>query len=108
MDVRVDRSPTHAGPPAVGTEQRRGRDHDRQQERQADEEPRGTEELAVALHRSGRRMVAHLEFDAEGQAVVRIVDRERGETVALLTPDELRAMAEQTGLPAGLLLQIAT
>ena len=36
------------------------------------------------------------------------VDRDRGETVALLTPEELRDLAEQTGLPAGLLVHISS
>jgi hypothetical protein len=46
-----------------------------------------------------------LEIDADGQAIVRVVDRADGQTVAILTPEELRSLAEQTGLPSGLLFQ---
>ena len=37
--------------------------------------------------------------------MIRIVDRESGESVAVVTPEELRELAEQTGLPTGMLLQ---
>ena len=53
-------------------------------------------------------MEAHYEQDDDGTPLIRIVDRERDETVAIVTPEELRAMAEQTGLPPGLLLHTAT
>ncbi|MDA0271025.1 MAG: hypothetical protein O2798_09675 [Chloroflexi bacterium] len=91
--------------PASG-EQRHQRE---QRERQDDPPPRGAEELALALD-EGRRahLVAHFEQDADGAPLVRIVDRDRGETVAVMTPEELRAVAEQTGLPTGLLLQVRT
>lgn len=104
-DVRVHRSgqvpPT--GVPSATGEHRRQRD-DRHEERQ-ERERGGREELAVALGEPGRALVAHLETDADGEAVVRIVDRVGGETIAVLTPDELRVLAEQTGLPPGLLFQ---
>ncbi len=60
----------------------------------------------MALHEEGRKhLVARLVTDESGETRVRIVDTERDETVAVLTPDELRTLAAQTGLPAGLLLQ---
>ncbi len=51
---------------------------------------------------------ARFEQDSEGHPLVRIVDRDSGETVALLTPEELRDMADATGLPPGLLVQLAS
>jgi hypothetical protein len=66
----------------------------------------GGEELAVALRESGRgRLRAHFTLDADGQALIRIVDEDRDETVAVVTPEALRELAEQTGLPSGLLVQ---
>ena len=55
-----------------------------------------------------QQLSARFEQDADGQPLVRIIDRERGETVALLTPEELRALAEQTGLPPGMLVTISS
>ncbi len=73
------------------------------------EEPRGAEELSVALAGSGRSaLAAQFVQDAEGNALIRIVDRERGDVVAVITPEELRALAEQTGLPPGLLVQASS
>jgi hypothetical protein len=69
-------------------------------------ERHGADELAVALAGDGRAaMEAHFEQDAEGNPLIRIVDVARGETVAVVTPEELRALTEQTGLPPGLLLR---
>ncbi|MQA00605.1 MAG: hypothetical protein GEU80_14955 [Dehalococcoidia bacterium] len=69
----------------------------------------GAEELSLALIDGARgHLEARFEQDAEGHARIRIVDRERGETVAVLTPEELRALAEQTGLPPGLLVQTSS
>ena len=69
----------------------------------------GAEELSVALHGAGHgSLTARFEQDGEGAPMVRIVERESGETIALLTPEELRDMAEATGLPAGLLVQLAS
>ena len=69
-------------------------------------EPPGAAELAVALSEGGRSaMAAQYETDAGGTVHIRIVDLESNETVALLTPEELRVLAEQTGLPAGLLFK---
>ena len=66
----------------------------------------GAEELAVALKETGRGPLrADFTVDAEGHALIRIVDPERDETVAVVTPEELRELAERTGLPPGLLVQ---
>ena len=66
----------------------------------------GAEELAVALHETGRgRLRADFSIDDRGHALIRIIDQDRGETVAVVTPEELRELAEQTGLPSGLLVQ---
>jgi hypothetical protein len=108
-DLRVQHGPSiPQGPPPVGHGHRGGEQERRREER--DREPRrGMEELAVALDEHGRgSLVARFEQDAEGAPAVRIVDRESGETVALLTPDELRELSERAGLPSGLLLQIST
>ena len=68
--------------------------------------PPGSEELAVALSEDGRgTMTPRLEQNEQGEAVIRIVDSASGETVAVVTPDELRALSEQTGLPAGMLIE---
>lgn len=68
--------------------------------------PPGAEELAVALSEDGRgTMSTRLEENDDGDPVIRIVDSASGETVAVVTPDELRELSEQTGLPAGMLLE---
>jgi hypothetical protein len=59
-------------------------------------------ELAIAL---GGAVTAVFEEGPDGQPMIRIIDRERGETVALVTPEELRAMTAGTGLPPGLLMR---
>lgn len=104
-DVRVDR-PSQLPPPGVPAasgEQRRQR-HDPQRQ-QDGRHPGGREELAVALDEHGRELTALTEEGPDGDLVVRIVDRFDGTTIAVLTPSELRAIAEQTGLPSGLLFQ---
>ena len=105
-EMRVGPGPAAAssGVTATSAEQRHQRGHRDREE--GEPERRGAEELALALD-EGRRvhLVARFEQDADGAPLVRIVDRDRGETVAVLTPDELRTLAEQTGLPTGLLLQ---
>src|SRR5688572_20752637 len=100
-DLRIDHGvPAPLGTPRAGADQRRGGGRHAGHER----EPRahaGAEELAVALGDSGHAaLTARFEQGADGNPHVRVVDRESGETVALLTPDELRDLAEQTGLPA--------
>lgn len=111
-EMRVERVTTAAqeGPQAVSPDQRRQRDPGQGSPEQRDDEGRrGSEELALALQERGRGpMVARFEQDADGQPLVRIVDRDRGETVAVLTPEELRTLAEQTGLPTGLLVQVTS
>jgi hypothetical protein len=83
--------------------------HDDQPREHREETRRGSEELAVALSDSGRSALsAEFTQDAEGNALIRIVDRERGDTVAVITPEELHDLAERTGLPPGLLVQAAS
>lgn len=105
-ELRVDHGGAlPLGTPPVGADQRRQGGRQRQPSREGRARP-GAEELAVAL--AGRphgTLSARFEQDADGQPLVRVFDRERGETVALLTPEELRDLAERTGLPAGLLVQ---
>jgi hypothetical protein len=107
-DLRVPPLIPATGPVPVGHDERsRQERHGHGDQRQGAR--RGAEELAVALD-EGRRsaLVARFEQDSEGQPRIRIVDRERGETVAVFTPEELRELAEHTGLPAGLLLQVSS
>lgn len=89
------------GVPAASGEQRR----QQQGRRDAEREPEPGEALAAALDETGRRLTAHLDQDPEGSALVRIVDTDSGETVALLTPVDLRTLAEQSGAVSGLLFQ---
>lgn len=107
-DLRIERGQPGLGPAPITPDQRRGDGGDARRGRREPED-RGTpgvEELAVALHEERRKhLVARLVTDESGDTRVRIVDTERDETVAVLTLDELRALAAQTGLPAGLLLQ---
>jgi hypothetical protein len=108
-DIRVPGLPDPAAHVAQITTNGQGGHH-----AQSDAEPhdhrggdrRGAEELAVALADSGRSALAAEFFqDADGHALIKIVDRERGDTVAVITPEELRDLAERTGLPPGLLVQ---
>jgi hypothetical protein len=107
-ELRVDHGgllPQGAAP--IGADQRRQGGGRREQPSARGRARPGAEELAVALD-ARRQLSAHFEQDAEGQPLVRITDRERGETVALLTPEELRTLAEQTGLPSGMLVYISS
>jgi hypothetical protein len=105
-DVRVD-GPAYIPPVGVpaASEDRRRQQGGQQQRDDRERQPGGREELAVALDESGRSLAARLEIDEDGQPIVRVVDRAGGHTVAVLTPEELRTLAEQTGLPSGLLFQ---
>lgn len=106
-DLRVEHAvQLPLGTPSVSPDQRRQGGH--RQHQQGGGKPRpGAEELALAL--DGRsQLSARFEQDADGQPLVRVFDRERGETVALLTPEELRTLAEQTGLPPGMLVHISS
>jgi len=107
-ELRVEHvAPLVGGTPAISADQRRRGGDGRQQRQDGEHSPPGAEELAVAL--DGRRhLSARFEQDSDGQPLVRVVDRERGETVALLTPDELRRLAEQTGLPTGMLVHLSS
>lgn len=105
-DVRVD-GPAYIPPVGVpaASEERRRQQGGQQRQRDPERREGGREELAVALGEAGRALSARLEIDADGQPIVRVVDRADGHTVAILTPEELRSLAEQTGLPSGLLFQ---
>jgi hypothetical protein len=108
-DLRVDHGPQPIGTqPASADQRRQGEHRDRQPSNGRRQQP-GAEELAVALHGTGHGALrARFEQDSEGHPLVRIIDRDSGETVALLTPEELRDMADATGLPPGLLVQLAS
>lgn len=112
-DLRIDRaSDQPRDVPSVSADGRQRGEHDgasdRQPSRQRDARP-GAEELAIALSTDGHATVsAQLEHGDDGEPLIRVVDSERGETVAVVTPEELRALAEQTGLPPGLLIQTAS
>ena len=110
-DLRVSNTPDGsrqvAGVASDGSRQQPDRHGQGEPERR--QPAPGAEELAVALTEDGRTaMEARYEQDADGNALIRIVDVERGETIAVLTPEELRELTEQTGLPPGLLLRAAS
>ena len=110
-DLRVDQTATNQQRPAPVSGEGAG-NRERQQGRERSTRPRpGAEELAVALSEADRtELTAHYEpsEDGDGDGLIHIVDNKTGETVAILTPEELRAMAETTGLPAGLLVEVAS
>ena len=62
-------------------------------------------ELALAL---GESVTVVYEQGPDGEPLIRVLDNERGETLAILTPDELRSMTADTGLPPGLLLRVSS
>ncbi len=62
-------------------------------------------ELALAL---GEAVTVVYEQGADGEPLIRVLDNERGETLALLTPEELRTMTADTGLPPGLLIRVSS
>ncbi len=108
-DLRVDQTATNQQRPAPVSGEGAG-NGERQQGRERSPRPRpGAEELAVALSESDRtELSAHYEPGEDGEGLIYIIDNKSGETVAILTPEELRAMAETTGLPAGLLVEVAS
>lgn len=90
----------------VSADGRSGSGHREQSPPHERDSREGAAELAIALAGDGHAsMEARYEQDAEGNPLIRIVDMARGETVGLLTPEELRVLTEQTGLPPGLLLR---
>ncbi len=107
-DLRVDHSDAAAqsvqGVKPDGDAPRRDQPKQEQRDREG---AAGSEELAIALSESsrGHTLVARYETDDEGGPLIRIIDRERNETLALLTPEELQALTEDTGLPPGLLVR---
>ena len=99
----INRQPAPINPDAGSA----GSHREREEPRREATHP-GAEELALALARDGRAAIeAHYEEDEAGNPHIRIVDAQSGETVAMMSPAELRALAEQTGLPPGLLLRTA-
>ena len=110
-DVRVSRA-AESSQQVAHVAAEGNRDEAQQQEQRGRERrsrPPGGEELALALTEGGRTaMEAHYEEDADGNPLIRILDAEREETIAVLTPEELRALTEQTGLPPGLLFRATT
>src|SRR6476620_5349380 len=108
MDLRVQHPAMHVQAIPVHDESSGGEPRRDHHDGERHQEAPGAEELAVALSEDGRAaMEAHYEEDAEGNPRIRIVDTERSETVAVVTPEELRALAERTGLPPGLLVRTA-
>src|SRR5687768_14684276 len=110
-DIRVPRPiDTSSHVPPVTTNSQGGRRHS---EGEQHPHPRhgqsGAEELALALSENGRgALKAQLIHDVDGKPLIKIVDRERGETVAVVSPETLRELAEQTGLPKGLLVEMTS
>jgi hypothetical protein len=86
----------------------RQRHPDRESDQPSHQAPRAAPELALALAADGAEVSAIYEEDDAGHPLIRIVDRARGVTVALLTPAELQALAANAELPPGLLLQTST
>ncbi|MEX2446425.1 MAG: hypothetical protein WD734_03720 [Dehalococcoidia bacterium] len=108
-DLRIDHGLPHAPDAArVGRDGRRREGRGRGDQRGGSPPP-GAEELALAVDGVGRGTLrARFELDAEGGPLVRILDDASGETVALVTPEELRGLAEATGLPSGLLVRLSS
>jgi hypothetical protein len=110
-DIRVPQTPDPGAHVVQVTSNGHGGHHAQGdgQPRERHEAAPGAEELAVALAGSGRSaLAAQFTQDAEGNALIRIVDRARGDTVAVVSPEELRELAERTGLPPGLLVRAAS
>jgi hypothetical protein len=105
VDLRIQQSAMPQPAPVASDGQNGGARREQQQPRRQREHP-GAEELALALAEDGRSaMEAHYEEDADGTPRIRILDTARGETVAVVTPDEIRLLSEHIGLPAGLLVR---
>ncbi|MCC6237052.1 MAG: hypothetical protein IT299_05700 [Dehalococcoidia bacterium] len=62
-------------------------------------------EVAIAL---GEAVSLAYEVGDDGAPVIRVVDNERGETVALLSPEDLRTLTADTGLPPGVLVRLSS
>ena len=110
-DIRVSSTPDASREVGNVTSEGDGGGRSRGEPRgEHERQPRtGAEELAVALSTDGgAAMEAHYAQGPDGEVRIRIVDGERHETVALLTPEELRELAISTGLPPGMLVQTST
>ena len=110
-DIRVPRpidASNHVSPVVTNGHGKRHA-QDEQEHSHPHHEPRGAEELAIALSENGRGALrAQLIQGADGSALIKIIDRERGETIAIVSPETLRELAEQTGLPKGLLVEMTS
>jgi hypothetical protein len=89
----------------VAADGRGGEHHDPPPEQKRRPRQPASPELALAR---GGAVTAAFEEGPDGQPLIRIIDRERGETVALVTPEELRTMTAETGLPPGMLVRVAS
>lgn len=90
---------------AVGADGRRAHHEQPSEEHGERREPSASPELALAL-RGHASVSAAYEQGPDGAPLIRIVDRTRNETIALLTPEELQQLAAPTGLPPGLLMRL--
>jgi hypothetical protein len=107
-DLAVSRA-TEAAPLGSVAADGRGRERREQppgQRRRRDSN--ASPELAAALERGAEAVSAVYEQAPDGSPQVRIVDRATGETIEVLTPAELQALAASNGLPPGLLLSAAS
>lgn len=105
-DLAITRSAEAQRLGAIGPEAHSGERRDSQPEPQHRERRQPpTPELAIAL---GAAVTVVYEQGPEGESLIRIVDNVRGETIAVVSPEELRAMTADTGLPPGLLVQVAS
>ncbi|MFA7295979.1 MAG: hypothetical protein WC211_02175 [Dehalococcoidia bacterium] len=109
-DLRTDRlTAVHAQVTRVLPDGQGHPRHDAHEEHRHKPEATGAEELAVALlDGNAGSLSARYEVDADGVVRIRILDTAHGQTVAVVTPEELRVLAERTGLPPGLLVRTST
>lgn len=104
-DLAVSRPSESQRLAGVAADGRATEHHDPPPEQQRRPRKPFSPELALAL---GEAVTAIFEEGPEGQPLIRIIDRERGETVALVTPEELREMTAETGLPPGMLVRVTS
>ncbi|MFN8638375.1 MAG: hypothetical protein U0360_02710 [Dehalococcoidia bacterium] len=105
-DLAITRSAEAQRLAAIGAEAHGGERRDSQPEAEHRERRNApAPELAVAL---GAAVTVVYEQGPEGESLIRIVDNARGETIAVVSPEQLRDMTAETGLPPGLLVQVAS
>lgn len=90
---------------SVGAEAHGEPRRDREPPRPRSQRRKPSPELAIAL---GAAVTIAYEEGADGTPLIRVIDHERGETVALLTPEELRQLTADTGLPPGALVRLSS